>query len=348
MENIFAFRLQAARKIACLSIRDLAEKINLSHQAISKYENAKMMPDSEVLISLSSALGVNVDYFFREPEIILNKIDFRKKSKLAKKEQERIKSVAIDYLERYLQLESILNINSEFSIHQNNTDIKNNADIENAANELRNIWSLGVNPISNIIGMLEDRNVKILQIDTDKDFDGLSAWVKNIPLIVVNKKLDLVRKRFTVLHELAHLLFNFSNAIENKDVEKLCHSFAGAFLIPENIIKREFGDKRTKVSLPELESVKNDFGISAQALMYRLLNLKIIDKNAHKSFSIFISRNNLRNEIGLGNYQGIEQSERFMQMLYHALSEKMISISKASELSSYSIEKLRNLVYKVA
>jgi Zn-dependent peptidase ImmA (M78 family) len=61
--------------------------------------------------------------------------------------------------------------------------------------------------------MLEDNFIKVVEVDKPLDFDGLSAFVDNkIPVIAVNKNFPIERKRFTLLHELGHLLLSFSKA----------------------------------------------------------------------------------------------------------------------------------------
>ena len=95
-----------------LSMDSLCEKANnaLSKQSISKYEAGKMMPDSKSLIILANALGVNIDYFFRPLAVSIENVEFRKKSKLGAKQIDSIKEVVKDKLERYFEIESIINI----------------------------------------------------------------------------------------------------------------------------------------------------------------------------------------------------------------------------------------------
>ena len=68
MQYHFGERLKSARKMAGLSLQELAESMikPVSRQAINKYEQGRMMPDSEILLSLASALKVRPDYLFRE------------------------------------------------------------------------------------------------------------------------------------------------------------------------------------------------------------------------------------------------------------------------------------------
>ena len=81
MENIFAKRLKSARIMKGLSMDALCDVMGhiVSKQSLSKYENAKMLPDSTVLIALSKALEVSVDYLFRPYKIEMPSIEFRKK-----------------------------------------------------------------------------------------------------------------------------------------------------------------------------------------------------------------------------------------------------------------------------
>ena len=66
MKDIVAKRIKSARVMAGLSLRELSKIMepSVSYNAIAKYENAEMMPDSKVLIALSQALRVKPDYFF--------------------------------------------------------------------------------------------------------------------------------------------------------------------------------------------------------------------------------------------------------------------------------------------
>ena len=61
---MFGQRLRLARKKAGLSMQGLADRTSprITAQAISKYEADKMNPSSSVLVGLSKALGVSLDF----------------------------------------------------------------------------------------------------------------------------------------------------------------------------------------------------------------------------------------------------------------------------------------------
>ena len=74
MENIFANRLIAARKMAGMSLQNLADKLGniVTKQSLNKYEQGKMKPDSNLIIQLANILNVSVDYFFANPAVEVN------------------------------------------------------------------------------------------------------------------------------------------------------------------------------------------------------------------------------------------------------------------------------------
>lgn len=343
MENVFAKKLKSARLLSGLSLRKLAEKItiDLSAQALKLYEKGERKPDSSIIIALSEALQVPIDYFFRDSNIKLGNVEFRKKSKLGKKDIQQIKEFVIDYLERYIEIERILNVQYKFSNPLETILINSIDDIEIASQELRKNWEIGMNPVSNLIEMLEDKGVKIVEIDADQSFDGLATWVENFPVIVVNKNIDLVRKRFTVVHELAHLLLSFSENLNDKSIEKYCNNFAGAFLLPGASLKNYLGVKRSHISIQELIEIKVYFGISISAIVYRAYNLNIIPESFLKGFFIRLNKDNQRDESNLGKYLGEESSSRFDRLVLKAASEEIITFSKASQLLNQNLEEFR-------
>ena len=222
MNSLFSTRLKQARIMQGLSMDSLCEKANnaLSKQSISKYEAGKMMPDSKSLIILANALGVNIDYFFRPLAVSIENVEFRKKSKLGAKQIDSIKEVVKDKLERYFEIESIIDIQSEFNSVYSNVLIQGENDVFAIVACIKNDWKLGEDGINNLIEILEENKIKVIEIDAPNSFDGLSGFAngKN-PIIVLNKNFDSERKRFTALHELGHLLLNFDSSINEKQIE---------------------------------------------------------------------------------------------------------------------------------
>ena len=168
----------------------------ISKQAISKYENGKMLPNSTVLIHLANALQISIDYFFKPFQVKLEGIEFRKKTKLSSKGVDQIKEQVLDLVERYLEIENILSINSDFENCLDNITVRNFNDIKPLADRLRNLWKIGEDPIISIIELLEEHKIKVIEIEAPDLFDGLSGFVgQKCPFIILNKNFSPERKR---------------------------------------------------------------------------------------------------------------------------------------------------------
>ncbi len=343
MKDIFSQRLKSARLMAGYSLQSLADEMEncITKQAIHKYENGLMLPNSDILLKLASILCIKVDYFFKEKKIVLQGVEFRKQNRLSKKALNSIREKTIDYLERYLNIETLLNAELIFENPIKDLIIETGHDVETACEELRRAWKLGENPVPNVIEMLEFKGIKIFEVDISAEFDGMSAWVDTVPVLALRKDVDIVRLRFTALHELAHILLNFSTKLNEKAVEKLCHHFAGAVLLPAKSIFTELGKNRHRISLNELISIKAYFGISIQAIMARAKSLNIIGDSQYRNFNMFIRQMGYhKNEPG--KYEGDERTDRFDSLVYRAASEEIISLSKASSLLNVRLADLQN------
>lgn len=159
-------------------------------------------------------------------------------------------------------------------------------------------------------------------------------------MIVVNKNFENERKRFNALHELGYTILQFDDGLSEKDVEKLCHRFAGALLIPKETFFTELGKNRNSISFNELKAIKESYGISVQAIMARAKDLEVISQATFLQFRIQISKN--RTENGLGQFLGKERSDRFKSLVYRAATEEIISISKAANLCNQKLASFRD------
>jgi Zn-dependent peptidase ImmA (M78 family) len=334
----FAERLKSARKMKGWSLQQLADNagIAITKQALNKYEQDAMKPTGEVLIALAKALEVKPDYFLRESVIELAPVEFRKKAKLSVKQADSIKEKVKEVLERYLEVEQLLSIKTKFNNPVKNISIAEVEDVEKAALKLIKDWSLGFDPIPNVIEMLEANGVRVIEMDAPDEFDGLSTFVGEIPVVVINKNYSIERKRFTALHELGHLVLSIE---AGADKERICHAFAGALLLPDDCLEKLMGKKRHNIAPGELVSIKEQFGISVQAIMMRAQLKGIIDKTGSERFWRSLAGN--KKEIGLGSFNGNEKSYRFEHLVFRLAAEDIVSLSKAANLAGKKLATFR-------
>lgn len=329
------------------SLQNLADVMGgiVSRQALHRYEKGEVMPDREKIGFLSKALNVSPDYFFRSNNIELSDIEYRKLGRTSQKDVSIIKEQTKEYLSRYLELEDILGLPHKFDNPLKDfEEVNTYQQVNHAAAIVRKKWSLGNGPLFNVVELFEDKNIKVVKLNVDDGFDGLQTFVNGeIPVIAFNarKVNNPCRIRFTLLHELAHLLLKFGK-LSLKQRETLCHQFAGAMLLPEETIKFELGQHRNRLSTLELGSIKKQYGISMQTIVMRAKVCGIINNHYARQFFILIKHQNWNSEEP-STYEGVEQSNRFEQLLFRALIEEQISMSKAASLCNQSLSEFKKM-----
>ena len=342
--EIFAQRLKNARIMRGFSMDELVSAMGnaISKMTISKYEKCQLSPNSSIVISLAKALNQPVDYFFRPYTLQIDSIKFRKtKSSLAVKQENAIKEQISDLIERYINVEEICNssVKSDFLFSEL---ITSEFQVKQAAVALRNEWEIGTDGIVNVIDLLEEHGIKVMEIDAPSSFDGLSSMVNDIyPVVVLNRTYSSERKRFTALHELGHLVLNFPEDISEKDEEHYCHLFANEMLIPEMIFKNIIGNSRHDISYQELKAIQLRYGISCDALMYKAKSCGIISDQRYKTYCIQKNRNPVFKNMVEKSIYPQEESLRFTSLVYKALSNELITVSKAASLLHQNVEQVR-------
>jgi Zn-dependent peptidase ImmA (M78 family) len=163
-------------------------------------------------------------------------------------------------------------------------------------------------------------------------------------VIVIKEGEWSERKRFTLAHELGHMVMDVRRGV---DAEKAANRFAGAFLMPAEALWSEIGKQRTTISLGELRRLKGIFGASLQAIVYRCRDLGIIGDAAYRRlFQSF-------NEYGWRKppYEEPdallperEHPHRMQRLCFRALSEGLISESKGAEILGISVRDLTRLM----
>ena len=107
-------------------------------------------------------------------------------------------------------------------------------------------------------------------------------------------------------------------------------------LLPEDTLKEEIGNRRRKLSMWEMGIIKKQYGISIKAIVLRAKICGIISENYAKQFLLLVRKHNWNDNKPVA-YLGLEQSNRFEQLLFRALVEDQISITKAASLMNLSL-----------
>jgi len=141
--------------------------------------------------------------------------------------------------------------------------------------------------VSNLVALVEEVfGVDVAVIELGAGFDGLAAFSEEVKLIVLGASHIPARQRFTLAHELGHLLAGDDQEVhldrdvydrtQSKDPSELrANAFASAFLMPEGLLRAAVDS----VGLTEhtFVALACDLMVTPSALAYRLLHLRLID-----------------------------------------------------------------------
>lgn len=344
--NEIGNNLKRIRLLKNLSLKEAGDLLNMSATAVSKYEKGEIIPDSKKLILFANAYKVKaIDLLkiYNKPQMKFT--SFRKKKRLKGQNLELLEELIQNEVSKYLEVLDLNNINNTSKIIKTYS-CNNLKDVENAAIKFRDFIEISnKQPLTDLINILENLGIVIIQIknvyNKFNDFDGLSEIVNNIPIIVLLDDIkDGARQRFTILHELGHLVLDITN--EDLDEENACNRFASALLMPKKAIINEFGSSRNYINFYELTAFKNEYKVSYQAIIYRLKDLNIISEYLYKKLSIIINQ-----RIGKTDPNPIkpEKSYLFMKLVYKLEANEIISISKACDLLEVTLDEYNNKNY---
>lgn len=333
-------RLRQIRLSRGLSLDELAAEMGgiVTKQALSKYEREQSNPTPRVLTQLASSLGVKSAYFLDDPHLEFKFHGFRRKANLAMKDQEQIKNRIKQELETRIRLQKLTNETfCDLPIH--GYVAKDLEQSEQAAAILRSHWGLGMAPVANVTETLEDYRVRVIEMDTDRDFDGLSATVYGedraiLAAAVITRRVSAgERQRFNLLHELGHLVLKPTQ--DSKLDEKMAFRFASAFLAPKETLLRMVGSHRRNIMVNELIILKQRFGMSIQALLYRLKDLGVIVPNHYRYWCMQINKHNWKTHEP--EELAREEPQWLRQTILKAETEGLMSEEEADKILSESV-----------
>lgn len=311
-KDSFPIRLHEARLMMKYSMERLAELTGgiITKQSISRYEKGMMHPKHDAQRALAQAFHISEAYFDgTNLKIDIPMLRTTSNGKLNERELNEIEAKLSFWAEQYLAKEREADFHTSFENPIAGTMVLSMEDAIHAADKLRKQWHCGDGPIPSILRLLERKGIKILSAELPDGVLGLSTWADEThPIIVMDLrpgKDSVERLRFTAAHELAHLLLNIpeiDSEDKNPNIEKRCDMFASFFLLPKNTFIEEMGgSKREEVTVEEMIDIKEQYGLSLQALIIEARDYGIIETPYKRWWYNKYLENNPK-EIDLGHY----------------------------------------------
>lgn len=335
-KNIKYYRL-----LQNMSLQDLADQVGLKKMAISNYENGKREPNYEICQKIADALGISLAMLISKygNNLSIQHGAFRKKARLSNVKIELIYGQEDRFLGRLFNIVSFLGDASLAPCPIISTVEVTNT--EDAGQHLRQLLGLPASgPVGNITDILENKGFIVCPIDVLKeDFSGNNGYVNGRPYIAVNTHMSAERQRFTLIHELAHLVFAFP---EGQNEEHMVDEIAGAFLLPKEDIIRELGPKRHSIR-GDLRIIQQEYNISMASIVMRARQADIITQQTYIITMKWMSASGLRKD----EHSGIaaEKTHLLEQLTLRAVAEEQIGISKAAEILEMPLLETRRLCF---
>jgi transcriptional regulator with XRE-family HTH domain len=329
-----AERLKALRTARGMTLEELSAAMGgvVTKQALSKYERGTSSPTPRVLVALAKALDVKAIELATESKADVRILAFRKRSSFSKSAQQALESQVILNLERRTELQELVGQRCLGDVPLRAYPVDDLGDVESAAERLRDGWELGRDPLEQMVDVLEEHCFHVVGVDAPEQFDGMSAVAEigHQPVavaLVARNGVCRERQRLSLGHELGHLVLAPNETV---DEEKAAFLFGSAFLAPRETLLREVGRRRTDITSEELFILKQRFGMSLAALVYRLHDLGVISDRYCRQWWRYITQMGWRKKEP--NETPGEEPRWLVQTTLRALSEGLITHAAAESL----------------
>jgi Zn-dependent peptidase ImmA (M78 family)/DNA-binding XRE family transcriptional regulator len=330
--------LQLARAGAGLTQAELAHALEVTQGMVSKYENGQAVPPDDQLERAAEVLGCRATFFRRWPRHFELPVTFhRKKYRLGAGALGRIHANVV--LKR-IQLEVLLRSADVLENRIPSVDLKKDGTTpQRVARELRIRWQVPRGTIENLTRLLEEVGAVVIPTDFGTDLiSGLSAYEPSDglpPLVFINTQISGERMRFTLAHELGHIVMHHHLDLPPQECEPEADEFAAEFLMPTSDIRGLL----SRLDLEGAASLKRTWRLSMWAIVKRAHDLEQISEGRYRSLCIEMSRRGWRQREPIEIPP--EQPTMHIELVTAHLEDLKYSEEELSKALDTNVERLR-------
>jgi Zn-dependent peptidase ImmA (M78 family)/DNA-binding XRE family transcriptional regulator len=282
-----------ARESRGMTQEELAKSISVTQAYVSKYENGFLRIPDDVLTLISNVLDYPKEFFFlTDPVFGFGSSCFyhRKRKAIPMSELRRLQAKTNVLRIQLWRLLKGATIKPQIAFEPMDIlDYEGSAEF--VARSLRAMWHLPLGPVQNLTSVIESAGGIIFKFKfgTNK-LDAISQWLPGLPpMFFVNSEAPGDRMRFTLAHELGHLIMH---RVPTMDIEGQADRFAAELLMPAKEIRPHL----TQLSLPKLANLKAYWKVSMQSIIYRAHALGKITQRQCRGFFTTMGKKGYRME----------------------------------------------------
>jgi Zn-dependent peptidase ImmA (M78 family)/transcriptional regulator with XRE-family HTH domain len=269
--------LRIARQARGWSQSELSRQSQISQANISKLENGLIGPTDDVLDSVCGALGFPRDFFFQSDRVIglPMSVQYRKQASVGQKAIERLEAelnIRILHIRRLLDAAEL---EPELALPRLDVD-EYGGNPEKIAELIRRTWLAPSGPIRDLVAWVERAGCVVVHCDfAALKVDGFTVQISDMPpCIFLNRNQPADRQRFSLAHELGHVVMH---RVPSPEMEDEANSFAAALLIPARDIRSHLSGRR--LTIQRLAGLKPIWRVSMAALLFRAKTIGTITAN---------------------------------------------------------------------
>lgn len=273
--------LQLARESRGLTQKQLSQLTSISQGMISKFERGDALIPKSDLGLIAKALDYPKTFFYQHVQTRgfgVSGVFHRKRQSIP---MLTLKKIQADFNIRTMEIEKLLDgteIQSENEFHR--LDVEDfDGEAEQIAELVRAQWNLPLGPIKSIIAVIESAGGVVLKYDLgSKKLDAQSRWISCLPpIFFANKNIPTDRLRFTLAHEIGHVIMH---NIPTISMEDQANRFASSFLMP----RREIVHDLNPFSLERAMRLKLKWKVSIAALIMRAFDVGVLTSSQKRRF----------------------------------------------------------------
>jgi Zn-dependent peptidase ImmA (M78 family)/transcriptional regulator with XRE-family HTH domain len=272
--------LRLARQYRGFAQHEFAHAVRVEPSTASRVENNVSEASEDFANEAARVLKFPVEFFDQNDRVYglplsVHQSMWRKKAAVRQRDIDRALAevnIRLMHLRRLIRA-----VDYEPSLPLPHFDLEAyRGDIEAIATLVRRTWMMPAGPVTNLTEWIERTGCFVIHTDLpDAAMDGVTLHAPDTPpCIFLNRNAPPDRMRFSLAHELAHLVMHQT---PTPTMETEANAFAGAFLAPANDIRPYLSRRRIDLAL--LANLKPEWRMAMAALLYRAKQLRCLDDN---------------------------------------------------------------------
>ncbi|MDR9410607.1 MAG: XRE family transcriptional regulator [Balneolaceae bacterium] len=371
LANINPQLLTFSRERIGYAIPDIAQKLQVREEKWLSWEKGEQKPTTNQLIRIANYLDRTPAFFYlnslpdeREPlsefRTINNKLLVSGSPKLiaaireAKRNRETLLELYSEQRKTPVQIPSLDMLNG--TVQEKGERIRNWLGISMSA---QNAWRSSSEALTNWKNLIEEKDIYVVQfpfVDVD-ECRGFALSEEPVPIIGINSKDSYNARIFTLIHELAHILYRDSVLINDslagyfesgRTLEQKCNRLAAEILVPEVELIREFNAQ--SFSVKEVMRLSRKFRVSGYVLLIRLKTARLITEEAYRALESqfsFYDSSGKGSDGGNPYYNQIVRKGRlYLKTAFQSYFDNQINVVELANLTGWKVPNLNELAAK--